>query len=197
MNYLAHAFLSFRHPQILVGNMISDFVKGKKKEDYPDLIKKGIMLHRAIDNFTDLHETTLFAKQFFRPHYRLYSGAFVDVVYDHFLANDSKEFNNSQLMEFSQQTYAVLDQYNAYLPEGFSNMLPYMKKQNWLYNYHYRWGIQNSFGGLVHRAAYLTESKKAFDVFENHYNELRECYDAFFPDVKKMAWQHFQSVLSA
>ena len=55
MNYLAHAFLSFRNPQILVGNMISDFVKGKKKEDYPDLIKKGIMLLRAIDNFTDLH----------------------------------------------------------------------------------------------------------------------------------------------
>jgi acyl carrier protein phosphodiesterase len=197
MNYLAHAFLSFRQPQILVGNMISDFVKGKKKEDYPDLIKKGIMLHRAIDNFTDLHETNKLAKQFFRPHYRLYSGAFVDVVYDHFLANDSNEFNHSRLMEFSQQTYAVLDQYNAYLPEGFSNMLPYMKKQNWLYNYHYRRGIQNSFGGLVHRATYLTESKKAFEVFENHYNELRECYDAFFPDVKKMAWQHFQSVLSA
>ena len=197
MNYLAHAFLSFRNPQILVGNMISDFVKGKKKEDYPDLIKKGIMLHRAIDNFTDLHETTTFAKQFFRPHYRLYSGAFVDVVYDHFLANDSNEFNNNQLMEFSQQTYAVLDQYNTYLPEGFSNTLPYMKKQNWLYNYQYRWGIQNSFGGLVYRATYLTESKKAFEVFENHYNELRECYDAFFPDVKKMAWQHLQSVLSA
>ena len=197
MNYLAHAYFSFNDPGILVGNMISDFVKGKKKEDYPDLIKKGIMLHRAIDNFTDLHETTTFAKQFFRPHYRLYSGAFVDVVYDHFLANDSNEFNNNQLMEFSQQTYAVLDQYNAYLPEGFSNTLPYMKKQNWLYNYQYRWGIQNSFGGLVYRATYLTESKKAFEVFENHYNELRECYDAFFPDVKKMAWQHLQSVLSA
>jgi|SRR5690606_23219603 acyl carrier protein phosphodiesterase len=197
MNYLAHAFLSFRHPQILVGNMISDFVKGKKKEDYPGLIKKGIMLHRAIDNFTDSHEATLLAKQFFRPHYRLYSGAFVDVVYDHFLANDNNEFNSDRLMEFSQQSYAVLDQHNAYLPGGFSHMLPYMKKQNWLYNYRYRWGIQNSFGGLVHRAAYLTESKKAFDVFEDHYNELRECYNAFFPDVKKMAWQHFQSVLSA
>lgn len=195
MNYLAHAFLSFGHPQILVGNMISDFVKGKKINAYPDIIKKGIMLHRAIDNFTDLHERTTFAKQFFRPHYRLYSGAFVDIVYDHFLANDNVEFNNSRLIEFSQQTYAMLEQYSAQLPAGFSSMLPYMKKQNWLYNYRYRWGIQNSFGGLVHRAVYLTESKKAFEVFEDHYDELRGCYNAFFPDVKKMAWQHFQSVL--
>ncbi len=35
MNYLAHAYLSFNDPEILVGNMISDFVKGKKKFDYP------------------------------------------------------------------------------------------------------------------------------------------------------------------
>ena len=33
MNYLAHAYLSFNDPEILVGNMISDFVKGKKKAD--------------------------------------------------------------------------------------------------------------------------------------------------------------------
>lgn len=197
MNYLAHAVLSFRHPQILVGNMISDFVKGRKKEDYPDLIKKGIMLHRRIDDFTDSHEATMFAKQFFRPDYRLYSGAFVDVVYDHFLANDNNEFNNNQLMEFSWQTYAVLDQHGIQLPEAFSHMLPYMKKQNWLYNYRYRWGTQNSFGGLVRRAAYLTESKKAFEIFEDHYSELHDCYNAFFPDVKKMAWLYFRSIISA
>jgi acyl carrier protein phosphodiesterase len=35
MNYLAHAYLSFNDPEILVGNMISDFVKGKKKFDSP------------------------------------------------------------------------------------------------------------------------------------------------------------------
>jgi acyl carrier protein phosphodiesterase len=29
MNYLAHAVLSFQQPDILTGNMISDFVKGR------------------------------------------------------------------------------------------------------------------------------------------------------------------------
>ena len=53
MNYLAHAFLSFQQPDILVGNMISDFVKGKSKFTYTPGIQKGIMLHRAIDQFTD------------------------------------------------------------------------------------------------------------------------------------------------
>jgi acyl carrier protein phosphodiesterase len=35
MNYLAHACLSFGRPDILVGNMISDHIKGKKQFDYP------------------------------------------------------------------------------------------------------------------------------------------------------------------
>ncbi len=58
MNYLAHAYLSFNMPDILVGNMISDFIKGKKQFDYPLPVQKGIRLHRAIDTFTDTHAAT-------------------------------------------------------------------------------------------------------------------------------------------
>ena len=58
MNFLAHAYLSFGQPEILVGNMISDFVKGKKKFDYPGGIQAGMQLHRAIDTFTDAHPAT-------------------------------------------------------------------------------------------------------------------------------------------
>jgi acyl carrier protein phosphodiesterase len=55
VNYLAHAYLSFDDPEVLTGNMISDFVKGKKKYGYPPRILAGIDLHRAIDEFTDDH----------------------------------------------------------------------------------------------------------------------------------------------
>ena len=88
MNYLAHSYLSFGDSEILVGNMISDYVKGKKKFDYPLAIQKGIMLHRTIDTFTDTHPATKAAIVFFKPVVGTYAGAFVDVVYDHFLAKD-------------------------------------------------------------------------------------------------------------
>ena len=58
MNFLAHAYLSFDHNDILVGNMISDFVKGNKKDLFSVNIQKGIVLHRAIDAFTDQHKAT-------------------------------------------------------------------------------------------------------------------------------------------
>jgi acyl carrier protein phosphodiesterase len=94
MNYLAHARLSFDQPDILVGNMISDFVKGKKRFDYSEPVQKGITLHRAIDTFTDEHEATKEAKKFFKPVVGLYAGAFMDIVYDHFLATDENEFGH-------------------------------------------------------------------------------------------------------
>ena len=188
MNYLAHAYLSFGHPDILVGNMISDYVKGKKKDDYPDGIRKGIRLHRAIDTFTDAHAAVADAKTVFRKDYRLYSGAFVDIVFDHFLAIDPEEFSDGTLKAFAEKTYGQLEPYASLFPDPFSRMFPYMQKQNWLYHYQFPLGVENSFGGLVRRAKYITESATAFQLFERHYDLLRSCYERFFPDLKEYAY---------
>ena len=173
MNYLAHAFLSFNNSDILAGNIISDFVKGKSKFDYPPGIQNGIHLHRLIDSFTDNHRATAVAKNFFRPHYRLYSGAFTDIVYDHFLARDKNQFEEYRALEiFSQNVYQLLERNFLLYPPRFQKMFPYMKTQNWLYNYRLKEGIQKSFEGLAYRAAYLTESAVAFEIFNQYYYEL-------------------------
>jgi acyl carrier protein phosphodiesterase len=168
--------------------MTSDFIKGKKQFDYPPAIQKGIQLHRAIDNFTDAHPATAAMKAFFRPQYRLYSGAFADVVYDYFLANDTNEFENEEaLMNFAHTTYNGLEQYRDFFPERFARMFPYMSSQDWLSNYRFTCGIEKSFGGLVHRSAYLKESAQAFNIFTTHISEMQDHYNNFFPDVKQFA----------
>jgi acyl carrier protein phosphodiesterase len=187
MNYLAHAYLSFGQPDLTVGNMISDYVKGKQILAFPASIREGILLHRSIDQYTDQHPATKAAKEIFRPDYRLYSAAFVDVVYDHFLARDQARFTDGALMDFSLQTYAHLEPRAAFFPEPFARMFPYMKSQNWLYNYQFRWGIQNSFGGLVRRARFLEESDTAFRLFEAHIHTLQDCYEAFIADIERHA----------
>lgn len=187
MNYLAHAYLSFNKPGLLTGNMISDFVKGRKKFDYPLQVQQGIALHREIDSFTDTHFATKEAKEIFRPAYRLYAGSFIDVVYDHFLALDENQFTDESLRTFTLKTYSILDQHTIYFPEKFAMMYPYMKMQNWLYHYRYPEGIQKSLGGLVRRAAYLSESDTAYSLFTSNYEKLSQLYKLFFPDVKAMA----------
>lgn len=197
MNYLAHAFLSFNDPAILTGNMISDFVKGKTKFNYPLAIQKGIRLHRMIDSFTDAHEVTARAKKFFQPQYRLYSGAFIDIVYDHFLALDTEQFEEyNGLRDFTLLTYDLLEKSHAYFPLPFQHMFPYMKDQNWFYHYRLKEGMRKSFGGLVRRAAYLNESEIAFQIFDEHYLALENCYRDFFPELKAFTRETLSNLLA-
>lgn len=187
MNYLAHAYLSFNQPEILVGNMISDYVKGKTRFEYSMGIQRGIVLHRGIDNFTDTHPVTKIAREVFRPHYRLYAGAFIDVVYDHFLAKGLSVNDDNNFLLFTENVYCIVEPALEQLPIRFQRMFPYMKSQNWLYHYKSATGMQQAFGGLVRRAAYLSDSTTAFTIFEQEYDFLENCYNEFFPLVKSYA----------
>ncbi len=196
MNYLAHAYFSFNNPPILLGNMISDYVKGKKQYEYPTEIQKGIRLHRLIDSFTDEHHVTREIKKIFAPSVRLYSGAFVDVVYDHFLATNKTMLSEGEWLAFTKVSYNFLADQSAHFPEKFARMFPYMQTQNWLFNYRYKWGIENSFGGLVKRAKYLDSSEEAFVAFNNHYSAIEELAEIFLTDVQGFARNQFQGLIS-
>ena len=215
VNYLAHAYLSFGNAEIAVGNLISDFVKGKKKLDYPAVVQQGIALHRAIDQFTDTHPVTRQAMLYFKPDYGLYAGPLTDVVYDHFLANDPIIFPTEDtsgartlvgdqarigqppspaLADFAREIYRQVGGHASLFPDRFARIFPYMQSQNWLYNYRYKEGIFNSFSGLHRRAAYMPEPEMACRLFEKYYEELNACYTAFFPALRNFALNRLQEL---
>src|SRR5690242_7754823 len=129
MNYLGHAYLSYNNPQVLLGNIAGDHFKGKLSlAALPVDMQKGVMLHRSIDGFTDTHPATARAKVWFREAYGLYSSAIIDVVYDHFLANDPKIFSSEKdLYHFTQDTYQTITDNEHLMPETFAAYFPHMK----------------------------------------------------------------------
>jgi acyl carrier protein phosphodiesterase len=195
MNFLAHAYLSFNYPEIIAGNMISDFVKGKAQFSYPEGIQNGIRLHRQIDEYTDMHPATIAAKQLFRPYYRLYSGAIMDILYDHFLASDPTIFTETSLKEFTSSIYTSLEEQSAHLPPVFIQVFAYMRTDNWLFNYRFPEGIRKSLRGLARRSTYLRESDTAYNLFLEHYVELQKYYQAFFPDLASFAREKLNEIL--
>ena len=186
MNFLAHSYLSFSEEQ-LVGNMIADFVKNRDVARLPESIQKGIKLHRAIDTFTDAHPLIHEAKAPFRPLVRLYSGAFVDVAFDYFLANDTTENSQREWQEHSQRVYAVLCRHEEFLPEVFKKVLDKMQQDDWLYNYRNEWGIEYSFRNVVNKAQFLDKTINVFPAFLANKDFLREKYEIFFPEIKSFA----------
>ena len=119
----------------------------------------------------------------------------MDVVYDHFLALDNNEFPEQRLEVFTKETYRQLFEHEAVLPEKFVRMLPYMSSQDWLLHYRFTDGIEKSFGGVVRRAQYLSESQPAFQLFLRHYDQLGKHYNEFFPDIKDFASSQFDALL--
>ncbi len=196
MNLLAHAYLSFNNADILAGNMISDYVKGKKQFDYPETIQAGIKLHRVIDTFTDTHAATKELKKIFCPAYRLYAGAFVDVVYDYFLANDAAQFaTKNDLQNFTSVTYSLLAKNEIHFPEKFARQFPHMRDNDWLYHYHSNEGMRKSFGGLARRAKYISETDTAMQLFLDNKVKIQLHYDLFFPSLKKMVKDTINTIL--
>jgi acyl carrier protein phosphodiesterase len=182
MNYLAHIYFSFDDGKKLVGNIMGDYVKGKQLLNYDPIIQDGIRLHRMLDSFTDQNNTLKMAKLFFRPTYRLYSGAFVDIVIDHFLAKElasTIDFEN-----YIQKKYDALLSYSNEYPSNFLPFIQKMAAQNWLYNYQYKWGIEKSFMGLQRRAKYITETNTAFEIFNKNYDALEIICNAFIKEAK-------------
>ena len=181
MNFLGHAFLSFGDAEILTGNMIGDFVKGKAAvEIFPERIQKGIMLHRKIESFTDGHPASQRAKVWFRQTYGLYAGAIVDTLFDHFLATDPRYFKNEkELYDFSQDVYRKLEANSAHFPTRFGIMFPYMQEQNWLYNYRTMRGVQRSLQGLHRRAQHMADTDDAYKTFVMSYYQLAQAYFEF------------------
>ncbi len=179
MNYLAHSILSFTDGQ-LVGNMIADFIKNKERENFPLHIQEGIKLHRAIDTFTDSHPAVSEAKKIFSPLVRLYSGAFVDVAFDYYVAHLYPE---KELKEHSKNVYRILWENEKWLPENYKTVLVRMEQDDWLSNYRTDQTIRFSMQNVLNKAKYLEKDIAVFDVFLENKTELQTYFNQFFPDI--------------
>lgn len=142
MNYLAHLYLSGTNEQIMVGNFIGDYVKGSDWNKFPDNIKKGILIHRQIDTFTDTHPKFREAKVLFRNEFGLYSGIVIDFLYDHYLAKNWNEYSDLTLRTFAKRSHAVLLQNFRHLPIKVQGFLPFLIQNRRLESY-------ASIGGII------------------------------------------------
>jgi acyl carrier protein phosphodiesterase len=184
MNFLAHAYLSGESKNILMGNLIGDFIKGRKALNrYEKEVIRGVELHRAIDEFTDTHPVVRESKDRLRPKYRHYSAVIVDVFYDHFLAANWANFHAASLEEFASKTYATLSASASVLPLAFQRMLPYMIKGNWLVNYAKIDGIHRALSGMAGRTPYPSKMDRASSDLRDHYADFGDEFQRFFPEL--------------
>lgn len=189
MNFLAHIYLSGEDPLITVGNFIGDFVKGKAMDAYPEQIRKGILLHRRIDEFTDNHEIVLKSKIRLRPRYRHYAPVIADVFYDHFLATNWANYHPTELEEYTSNFYNMIQHNHELLPESAQRMFGYMSKQDWLSNYRHVAGINSALTGMSRRTSFDSGMETASQELVKNYEAYQTEFKQFFPHLQEMCHQ--------
>lgn len=187
MNFLAHAYLSFDQDEVLIGNFIADFIRGKEIENYPKKIQVGIHLHRAIDTFTDSHPLVKEAQTHLRPRFGHYARVISDVFFDYFLAKNWDKYTSISLESYSKQVYQTIQYSTAPLPHSFLRMLYWMEQQNWLYGYRNLEGIQQALDGLTRRATFDSKMNTATEVLREKEKEIEALFFVFFQDLETFA----------
>jgi len=198
VNFLAHLFLSGNDAEIMVGNFIGDFVRGKYfHEQYPPSIALGIELHREIDEFTDNHSVVMESKKRLRPKYHHYSPVIIDMFYDHFLAKNWNTYSTTPLDQYARDAYAILNKYVSIVPGQVGRLLPYMIQGNWLYNYSSIEGIHRALSGMAQRTPYNSKMEEASRDLEEYYKLFQYEFLAFFPELMKFSKEYIKKKLSA
>ncbi|MCG9970074.1 ACP phosphodiesterase [Christiangramia crocea] len=187
MNFLAHIYLSGDNEQLMVGNFMADAVKGKKYLKYPVQIKNGIILHRAIDYYTDTHEIFKKSTQRLFPVYGHYSGIIVDIFYDHFLAANWDEYSSIPLETFTHRFYRILEEHYEILPFRVKSFLPYMVKDNWLLSYAKIEGIEKVLKGMNNRTGRKSGMHNATTELKEYYSEFESEFKAFFKELREFS----------
>lgn len=182
MNFLAHLYLA-KNPQGQIGNFIADAIKGKQYRHLPIKIQKGIIHHRAIDTYTDQHPIVRRSKKRLNPKYRHFKGVIIDIFYDHFLAKNWHQYSSICLEKFSEEHYQLLEKNFDILPKKTQHLLPYMKEQNWLYNYRSMEGISQILWGMNKRTKGISQMDLAQEDLKNNYLEFEEDFAQFFKEL--------------
>ena len=184
MNFLAHVFLSGNDKQIQVGNFIGDHIKGTAYKKYHPHIAKGMLLHRAIDDFTDRHPKVSEAKQPLQPSFRLYSGIFVDMFYDHFLASQWQQFSPIPLKRFTRRFYRAMVWHFRILPLSVKGFLPHLIASNRLSTYQTVEGLQHSLEIMEQHTSIPHKSKEAIAILHSNYEWYKDNFNEFFPQLQ-------------
>lgn len=183
MNFLAHIYLSGDNDQLKIGNFVADGIHGKP-HDFPAGVQKGIVLHRAIDSYTDAHPIFRQGTKRLHSNYHHYAGVIMDIFYDHFLAKNWADYSDVPLQDFAAGFYDLLDKNYDILPERSKGMIPHMTKHNWLVTYASVEGIERTLTQMDHRTKNKANMRYSVKELVEYYEIFETEFEQFFKEIQ-------------
>lgn len=185
MNFLAHLYLSGNDHELMIGNFIADAVKGDAHKNYSPGIAKGILLHRAIDDYTDKHPVFMQSVTRIRAEHGKFAGVIADIFYDHILAANWKDYSKMELKKYVGHVHELTQKHQHVMPEKSRMFMKYMIRYNWLESYAHIDGIGEVLFGMSRRTKYKNTIDKSVITLQEYYSDFENEFRLFFEDVRK------------
>lgn len=185
MNFLFHLYLSGDDPQLLTGNLMGDFVKGRVGDHYPPGLRDGIVLHRRIDSFAQNHPLFRRSKQRIDPAFGHWRGVLVDMFYDHFLAAEWNDWSRESFETYLVRSRATVEAYRRHLPERMAGLVPVIF-ETMLPSYRTLTGVGQALDRMSGRISRPNPLAGGVGELRRNRPELRNDFREFMPPVQKM-----------
>lgn len=192
MNLVAHQYLSFNNPSLQIGNLLGEVVKGNRYLDYPLSIQNGILLHRAIDSFTDNHPIVKKSCSYFHESQSKYSPIIIDLIYDYFLIKHWRKFHPISFQQFKENCYDLFHYNYDNFPDTLKEIIDHLLRYDWFENYSTIEGIQKTLNGISKRTKFENNLTSATKTIQNHLQNLEEDFLTFFPELVEFCKNYIQ-----
>ena len=185
MNYLAHLFLSEDDTESLIGSLMGDSHKGAIGPGLSPALRRGVLVHRRVDSYTDAHDVVARGKARMSPDFRRYAGILLDLFYDHFLARHWSSDSAEPLDAFAARVYQIVRLHRDSFSTPMQRSMDYMVRNELLQSYRTVGGVERALYGIEGRLKRPSRLHVAVMELERNYLELERDFDVFFPDLMR------------
>jgi len=186
--------LSGEDELVKIGNFMADSIRGSQYLEYPNVIQKGILLHRHIDSFTDSHPIYRKSKHRLHQKYGHYSGVIMDIAYDHFLAKNWEKYLDEKLEEYASKFYELALSYYDILTERIKKMMPYMIARNWFVSYATISGLEMILFQMDYKTKHIAHMQEAIVEIQDFYSEFESEFFLFFEELQRSCEQKLKEL---
>lgn len=184
MNYLFHLYLSGDDPDILTGNFMGDFVKGRIGDEYPPGVRRGLILHRRIDSFAEGEPSFNRSRARISGRFGLYRGILVDLYYDHFLAAHWGDYCDEPLKRYLARARRAVEERERLLPQRLKELVPVIFEEM-IPSYLEADGVGGALRRMAKRVRRANPLACGGEELARHYPELYGDFLSFVP----AAWE--------
>ncbi len=167
----------------MAGQYLADFLSKKEADLVYKELKKGILMHRWLDHFSNNHDSLRTMNSYFRPSVGKYAPVASDIVCDYLLCQCWNKYFKIGFESFVRSAYKKLSNNVRFFPIKQAILFHKMRRGNWLMYYSSYCGLEKVFLRLNTRVKFNADFTKVLPVLISNKTNFIDLFQCFYSDA--------------